>query len=558
MASVPLFVFFLLSQLVLLHSADGKWNHPNCASFHCEKLGSISFPFANSNSYCGLCPVDCDETTPMIQLGRDGRSYDVINISQSNTSYATIRVKDQVLQEHLKLRRCELLSTLTFPNSNSISFEVTSPNQTLGGRCEQHDDHCHLKGIAYRHRNNPKIMHLCRCDLLSNLTLPNSFEITIPNQTLLYTSTISIFLPLEILKILLLNVLLHLDDLFTFLTAEYDLEVLRSMFATLKGKILLCHCRKRYRHSFRSFNSFLFCLGIGCQAIIICLLFFMWHHYKKKHASSELLRRNTYSGTFSKSDLEVGSIYFGVPVFSYSELEEATNNFDLEKELGDGGFGTVYHGKLHDGREVAVKRLYEHNYRRVEQFMNEVKILTRLHHKNLVSLYGCTSHHSRELLLVYEYIPNGTVADHIHGHRATPSSLTWPTPINKIEKCAFHELVDPHLGFESDNEVKRMIILISKLAFQCIQQDKEMRPSMYEVFEALKKIQSGEDALDVQENAYIDAEILNVQQPTSPDCYEVGLLKTKQLPPSPYAVTDNWTLRSTTPNVSGLISSTWC
>ncbi|KAM4082920.1 hypothetical protein ACB094_08G017300 [Castanea mollissima] len=380
-------------------------------------------------------------------------------------------------------------------------------------------------------------------------------------------------------------------------------------------------------------RKLLIALGIGCQAIIICLLFVMWHHCKKKHASLELLQRNTYSGTFSKSDLEVGSIYFGVPVFSYSELEEATNNFDLEKELGDGGFGTVYHGKLHDGREVAVKRLYEHNYRRVEQFMNEVKILTRLRHKNLVSLYGCTSHHSRELLLVYEYIPNGTVADHIHGHRAPPGSLTWPTladfglsrlfpnavthvstapqgtpgymdpeyhqcyqltsksdvysfgvvlielisslpavdlarhrleinlanlAFNKIEKCAFHELVDPHLGFESDNEVKRMTILISKLAFQCIQLDKEMRPSMDEVFEALKKIQSGEDALDVQENAYIDAEILNVQQLASPDCYEVGLLKNKQLPPSPYAVTDNWTLRSSTPNVSGLISSPSC
>ncbi|KAM3691478.1 hypothetical protein ACB098_08G018100 [Castanea mollissima] len=670
MASVPLFVFFLLSQLVLLHSADGKWNHQNCAPFHCGKFGSIGFPFANStDSYCGLFPVDCDETTPMIQLGRDGRSYDVINISQSNTSYATIRVRDQVLQEHLNLRRCQLLSALKFSNSNSISFEVTSPNQTLF-KCKQtlnltcprnfKNTRCNDYNIYYSHSNHTSPSFPPECSIIQ---LPKSG--TSPDDA----------------------------DLYALLTADFNLEVHLSRDCIScynrggrckrhEEGIFHCHLKGNnktedtrmhiHENAGNNKRKLLIALGIGCQAIIICLLFVMWHHCKKKHASLELLQRNTYSGTFSKSDLEVGSIYFGVPVFSYSELEEATNNFDLEKELGDGGFGTVYHGKLHDGREVAVKRLYEHNYRRVEQFMNEVKILTRLRHKNLVSLYGCTSHHSRELLLVYEYIPNGTVADHIHGHQATPGSLTWPTrmsiaietasalaylhasdiihrdiktnnillddnfcvkvadfglsrlfpiavthvstapqgtpgymdpeyhqcyqltsksdvysfgvvlielisslpavdlarhrleinlanlAINKIEKCAFHELVDPHLGFESDNEVKRMTILISKLAFQCIQLDKEMRPSMDEVFEALKKIQSGEDALDVQENAYIDAEILNVQQLASPDCYEVGLLKNKQLPPSPYAVTDNWTLRSTTPNVSGLISSLSC
>lgn len=57
--------------------------------------------------------------------------------------------------------------------------------------------------------------------------------------------------------------------------------------------------------------------------------------------------------------------------------------------------------------------------------MNEIKILTCLRHKNLVSLYGCTSTTSKDLLLVYEYIPNGTVADHLHGSRAVPSPLTW-------------------------------------------------------------------------------------------------------------------------------------
>ncbi|GKV16745.1 hypothetical protein SLEP1_g27341 [Rubroshorea leprosula] len=127
-----------------------------------------------------------------------------------------------------------------------------------------------------------------------------------------------------------------------------------------------------------------------------------------------------------KSDLEKGSTYFGVQVFGYAELEKATDNFDPSKELGEGGFGTVYHGVLSDGRVVAVKRLFEKNLKRVEQFINEIKILADIRHPNLVTLYGCTSRHSRELLLVYEYIPNGTVADHLHGRRAKSGLLTWP------------------------------------------------------------------------------------------------------------------------------------
>ncbi|EEF35387.1 wall-associated kinase, putative [Ricinus communis] len=117
------------------------------------------------------------------------------------------------------------------------------------------------------------------------------------------------------------------------------------------------------------------------------------------------------------------NIYFGIPIFSYSELEEATDNFASEKELGD---GTVYYGKLQYGHEVAVKRLNEHNYERVKQLLNEIEILTRLQHKNLVSLYGCTSRRSPELILIYEYTPNGTVATHLHGDRLKSAPLAWP------------------------------------------------------------------------------------------------------------------------------------
>lgn len=62
----------------------------------------------------------------------------------------------------------------------------------------------------------------------------------------------------------------------------------------------------------------------------------------------------------------------------------------------------------------------------MQQFINEIEILTRLRHPNLVTLYGCTSRRSRELFLAYEYIPNGTIADHLHGHRAKDKLLTWP------------------------------------------------------------------------------------------------------------------------------------
>ncbi|CAO2185532.1 unnamed protein product [Urochloa humidicola] len=117
-------------------------------------------------------------------------------------------------------------------------------------------------------------------------------------------------------------------------------------------------------------------------------------------------------------------------IFTYEELDEATDGFSDERELGVGGFGTVYKGIMRDGSTVAVKRLYKNSYKSVEQFQNEVEILSRLRHPNLVTLYGCTSpRSSRDLLLVYEFVPNGTLADHLHGARSTSSSPSSPPPL---------------------------------------------------------------------------------------------------------------------------------
>ncbi|KAK1258870.1 putative serine/threonine-protein kinase [Acorus gramineus] len=79
--------------------------------------------------------------------------------------------------------------------------------------------------------------------------------------------------------------------------------------------------------------------------------------------------------------------------------------------------------------------------------MNEVAILNRLRHPNLVSLYGCTSRHGRDLLLVYEYVPNGTLADHLHGPLSPKNALTWPVrmrvAIETAEALTYLHAADP-------------------------------------------------------------------------------------------------------------------
>ena len=134
MASVPLFVFVLLTNLLLLHSAEEeKSTRPNCPSFPCGKFGTIGFPFTNvSYPSCGLLPVNCDETPPKIQLplGLSGKPYEVINISYTNFTQS-IRIKDFSLLEFLNTSECQYLINFTLPHSPFISFKLTTPNLTL-------------------------------------------------------------------------------------------------------------------------------------------------------------------------------------------------------------------------------------------------------------------------------------------------------------------------------------------------------------------------------------------------------------------------------------------
>ncbi|XP_057777066.1 LEAF RUST 10 DISEASE-RESISTANCE LOCUS RECEPTOR-LIKE PROTEIN KINASE-like 1.5 [Salvia miltiorrhiza] len=124
------------------------------------------------------------------------------------------------------------------------------------------------------------------------------------------------------------------------------------------------------------------------------------------------------------------------PVFTYEELDASTNHFDPKRKIGDGGFGSVFLGQLYDGRLVAVKHLHKHNSGGEKgfsnkSFCNEILILSSINHPNLVKLHGYCSD-PRGLLLVYDYVPNGTLADHLHGKQSLyrKGALTWSTRVD--------------------------------------------------------------------------------------------------------------------------------
>ncbi|KAL0463664.1 UNVERIFIED_CONTAM: Proline-rich receptor-like protein kinase PERK9 [Sesamum latifolium] len=112
--------------------------------------------------------------------------------------------------------------------------------------------------------------------------------------------------------------------------------------------------------------------------------------------------------------------------FPYEELVDATNGFSAQNLLGEGGFGSVYKGCLADGREVAVKQLKIGGGQGDREFRSEVEIISRVHHRHLVSLVGyCISEDRR--LLVYDYLPNNTLYFHLHGEGRPV--LDWATRV---------------------------------------------------------------------------------------------------------------------------------
>ncbi|KAJ7948532.1 receptor kinase 3 [Quillaja saponaria] len=138
---------------------------------------------------------------------------------------------------------------------------------------------------------------------------------------------------------------------------------------------------------------------VGSAAVIISvlLLVLFYKHRSRKNpkASGAMLG---YISEEQNEDLEL-------PLFDLSNIATATDNFSMDKKLGEGGFGLVYKGRLEDGQEIAVKRLSSSSGQGLNEFKNEVILIAKLQHRNLVKLLGCCTQ-DEEKLLIYEYMPN--------------------------------------------------------------------------------------------------------------------------------------------------------
>nr|XP_043636239.1 probable LRR receptor-like serine/threonine-protein kinase At1g06840 [Erigeron canadensis] len=153
----------------------------------------------------------------------------------------------------------------------------------------------------------------------------------------------------------------------------------------------------------------------------------------------------------------------GVKSFTFREMAIATENFSKSSVIGRGGYGKVYKGKLSDNKMVAIKRAEEGSLQGEKEFLTEIEILSRVHHRNLVSLVGYCDE-EKEQMLVYEFIPRGTLRDWLNAKSG--ESLSFRMRLNVALDSAkailyLHTEADPpifHRDIKSSN-----ILLDAKL-----------------------------------------------------------------------------------------------
>ncbi|XP_047321606.1 leucine-rich repeat receptor protein kinase HPCA1-like isoform X2 [Impatiens glandulifera] len=194
----------------------------------------------------------------------------------------------------------------------------------------------------------------------------------------------------------------------------------------------------------------------GFVLVVLAILAGVYAFRQKKRAEKADKQNNPFA--LWNPDKSSGSIpqLKGTKPFTFEEMRKYSNNFSEVNDIGTGGYGKVYRGTLPDGKMIAIKRAMKGSMQGAIEFKSEIELLSRVHHKNVVSLVGFCFDQS-EQMLVYEYIPNGTLKDSLSGQSGF--RLDWARRLRIALGSArglqyLHELADPpiiHRDIKSNN-----------------------------------------------------------------------------------------------------------
>ncbi|KAG8658092.1 G-type lectin S-receptor-like serine/threonine-protein kinase At4g27290 isoform X3 [Manihot esculenta] len=199
-------------------------------------------------------------------------------------------------------------------------------------------------------------------------------------------------------------------------------------------------------------------------AMVSGILMISFAIYKRKTKSPEQTANNTHNNQNNNYQNED----FELPLFELSTIVNSTDNFSVNNKIGEGGFGPVYRGTLTDGQEIAVKRLSRSSGQGLNEFKNEVILIAKLQHRNLVKLLGCCIQ-GEEKMLVYEYMPNKSLDSFIFDQTRS-KLLDWPKRFNII--CGIAR------GLLYLHQDSRLRIIHRDLKASNVLLDKEMNPKI--------------------------------------------------------------------------------
>ncbi|XP_047324280.1 leucine-rich repeat receptor protein kinase HPCA1-like [Impatiens glandulifera] len=194
----------------------------------------------------------------------------------------------------------------------------------------------------------------------------------------------------------------------------------------------------------------------GFVLVVLAILAGVYAFRQKKRAEKADKQNNPFAAW--NPDKSSGSIpqLKGTKAFTFEQMKKYSSNFSEVNEIGTGGYGKVYRGTLPDGKMVAIKRAMKGSMQGAVEFKSEIELLSRVHHKNVVSLVGFCFDQS-EQMLVYEYIANGPLKDSLTGKSGF--KLDWMRRLRIALGAArglqyLHELADPpiiHRDIKSNN-----------------------------------------------------------------------------------------------------------